>query len=209
MSLHTWLAFFVAAWLISLTPGPGAVSTMATAARFGGRRALYNLAGLELGLVFVLLLVASGLGALVVASAAVYSTVKWFGVAYLVYLGVRQLRTSGAAAIDARATRAGSGRAGLVLQGFLVNATNPKGIVFMLAVLPQFIDPDRALAPQYALCGATLVFTDVVVMNGYALFATRVLGLLRSPRKNIWLNRVFGGLYLGAAGLLAVFGDHS
>lgn len=211
MTLHTWLAFFAAAWLISLVPGPGAVSTMATAARFGARRATFNLAGLELGLLFVLVMVASGLGAVVVASATVFGVVKWLGVAYLVFLGLRQFRTTGSEVhgLSGQPRRGDGGRRGLVAQGFLVNAVNPKGIVFMLAVVPQFVNPDSAQAPQYVLIGLTLLFTDIVVMNGYALFATRVVGLLRSPRRSRWLNRVFGGLFLGAAALLAAFGDHS
>jgi homoserine/homoserine lactone efflux protein len=209
VTLETWLAFFVAAWLISLTPGPGAVSTMATAARYGVRRSGFNLIGLELGLLFVLALVASGLGALVVASAAAFTTLKWLGVAYLVWLGIRQLRAGGPPGGISRVGTRDGRRRGLVLQGFLVNATNPKGIVFMLAVLPQFIDPDRAQAPQYLVCAATLLFTDVVVMTGYAVFSARVLGMLRSPRRSVILNRVFGTLYLGAAGLLALFGRHS
>ena len=210
MTLHTWLAFFVAAWLISVSPGPGAVSTMASAVRFGMRQTVFNLIGLELGLLFVLVAVASGLGALVVASATAFAVLKWLGVAYLVYLGIRQFRAHRTTEQITRGARRGDGTPrGQILQGFLVNASNPKGIVFVLAVLPQFIDPDRAQLPQYALCGATLLFTDVVVMNGYAFFASRVLRLLRSPRKSDWIGRTFGSLYVGAAGLLAVFGRHA
>jgi homoserine/homoserine lactone efflux protein len=211
MTLQTWFAFLVAAWLISLAPGPGAVSTMASAAHFGVRRTLFNLIGLELGLVFVLLAVASGLGAIVVASATAFMIVKWLGVAYLLYLGVRQFRSHTGDDRSPESNRRGLDGTprSLILQGFLVNASNPKGIVFMLAVLPQFIDPDRGQVPQYALCGITFIFTDVVVMNGYAFFASRTLRLLRSPKRSDWINRAFGSLYVGAAGLLAAFGRHS
>ncbi len=210
MTLNTWLAFFVAAWLISASPGPGAVSTMASAVRFGVRRTVFNLVGLELGLLFVLVVVASGLGALIVASAAAFAVIKWLGVAYLLYLGIRQFRAGNTADEITGTGRRGDGTPrALILQGFLVNASNPKGIVFVLAVLPQFIDPDRAQLPQYALCGATLLFTDVVVMNGYAFFASRTLRLLRSPHKSRWIGRIFGSLYTGAAGLLALFGRHA
>ena len=210
MTLNTWLAFFVAAWLISASPGPGAVSTMASAVRFGVRRTVFNLIGLELGLLFVLVIVASGLGALVVASATAFTVIKWLGVAYLLYLGIRQFRAGGGAEQITGNGRRGDGSSrALILQGFLVNASNPKGIVFVLAVLPQFIDPDRAQLPQYALCAVTLLFTDIVVMNGYAFFASRTLRLLRSPHKNRWIGRLFGSLYIGAAGLLAMFGRHA
>ena len=209
MTLHTWLAFFVAAWLISASPGPGAVSTMASAVRFGVRQTMFNLIGLELGLLFVLVAVASGLGALVIASATAFAILKWLGVAYLVVLGIRQFRASGTTDEFVTSARSGDGTPrSLILQGFLVNASNPKGIVFMLAVLPQFINPDAAQLPQYGLCGATLLFTDVVVMNGYAYFASRVLRLLRSPKRSEWIGRTFGSLYIGAAGVLAAFGRH-
>jgi homoserine/homoserine lactone efflux protein len=176
----------------------------------GMRGSTFNLLGLELGLLFVLAAVATGLGAVVVASAATFAVLKWLGVGYLVYLGIRQLRAPGTisrTSIEGGATI--MSHRGLVLQGFLVNASNPKGIVFMLAVLPQFIDPDQPQLPQYLLCALTLLVTDIVVMNGYALFASRMLRVLRSPRRSRWLNRIFGGMYLGAAGLLAAFGRHS
>src|SRR5581483_12525777 len=82
----------------------------------------------------------------------------------------------------------------LLLRGVLVNATNPKGIVFMLAVLPQFIDPAKPQWPQYAICGATILFTDLVVMNGYTGLAARLLSSLRDVRHVKWLNRAFGSL---------------
>jgi homoserine/homoserine lactone efflux protein len=92
-----------------------------------------------------------------------------------------------------------------VLRGFLVNATNPKGILFMLAVLPQFIDPVLPQLPQYAICAVTLIFTDLVVMSAYTGFAARVLRLWRAPRQLRALNRTFGGLFVGAGALLATF----
>lgn len=206
MAFDTWLAFFVACWLISLSPGPGAISCMAAGMRFGFRRALANLAGLILGILFVLAIVGVGLGALLAASTAAFAAVKWAGVAYLVWLGVQQWRAP-AFAVDEQAEEAKLAAAprALVLQGFLVNATNPKGIIFMLAVLPQFIDPSRPQFVQYALCGATLAFTDLVVMSGYTGLAARVLRLLRDPRHVRAMNRTFGGLYVAAGAALATF----
>jgi len=91
----------------------------------------------------------------------------------------------------------------LVLRGWMVNAVNPKGTVFLLAVVPQFLDLARPLAPQYLVIAATLGFTDMVVMAGYTALASRVLKLLRSPRQISWLNRSFGGLFVFAGALLA------
>jgi homoserine/homoserine lactone efflux protein len=206
MALETWLAFFVASWLISLSPGAGAISCMAAGIRYGYRKGLWNIAGLQLGILFVLTVVAAGLGALLVASTVAFNVIKWLGAAYLVWLGIQQWRAP-AAAIDADATGVGLGGTprDLMLRGFLVNATNPKGIVFMLAVLPQFIDPARPQLPQYAICGATLFFTDLVVMSGYTGLAAKVLRLLREPHHIRWMNRTFGGLFVAAGAVLATF----
>ena len=210
MTLETWLAFFVASWLISLSPGAGAISCMAAGLRYGFRLAAWNIAGLVLGILFVLAIVAAGLGAILAASSLAFAAVKWLGVAYLVWLGVQQWR---APALIVKAEEDPSHVPGplgatpreLLLRGFLVNATNPKGIVFMLAVLPQFIDPARPQLIQYAVCGATLVLTDAVVMSGYTIFAARVLRLLREPHHIRVMNRTFGGLFVAAGAALATF----
>jgi homoserine/homoserine lactone efflux protein len=86
-----------------------------------------------------------------------------------------------------------------------VNATNPKATVFFYAVLPQFIDPSRPLLPQYLTVVATLTVLDLVIMSGYTLFAAKVLRLLRAPRHIRFVNRLFGGLFVGAAVLLPSF----
>ena len=168
MSLDVWLAFFAASWLISLSPGSGAISCMAAGLRYGYRRALWNILGLQIGILLVLAIVAVGLGAIIAASTTLFVAIKWLGAAYLVWLGVQQWRAPASPITDGAADAADGGTPRrLVLTGFLVNATNPKGIVFMLAVLPQFIDPAKPQLIQYAICGATLFFTDLVVMSGY------------------------------------------
>ena len=206
MTLETWLAFVVAAWLISLSPGAGVISCMAAGVRFGLARGMWNILGLIVGIMFVLAIVATGLGAILAASASAFATLKWLGVAYLIWLGIVQWRAP-AVAIDAEASGRdveGSARQ-LFLRGFIVNATNPKGIVFMLAVLPQFIDTAKPQFLQYLICGATLVGTDLVAMTAYTGFASRILRLLRQPDQIRWMNRTFGGLLVGMGALLATF----
>ena len=206
MSLETWLAFFVASWLISLSPGAGAISCMAAGMRYGYARAYWNILGLQLGLLFVLAIVALGLGAIIAASTTLFTAIKWLGAAYLVYLGVQQWRApaSPVSSDDPGDDSHGSPKR-LALRGFLVNATNPKSIVFMLAVLPQFIDPHAPQLPQYLICAGTLFFTDLVVMSGYTGLAAKVLKLLREPHHVRWVNRSFGGLFVAAGAVLATF----
>ena len=206
MSLETWLAFFVASWLISLSPGAGAISCMAAGMRYGYARAFWNIVGLQFGILFVLLIVALGLGAVIAASTTLFTAIKWLGAAYLVYLGVVQWRAPASPmSPDAVVDDSHGTPKRLMLRGFLVNATNPKGIVFMLAVMPQFIDPHAPQLPQYLICAATLFFTDLVVMSGYTGLAAKVLTLLREPHHVRWVNRAFGGLFVAAGAVLATF----
>jgi homoserine/homoserine lactone efflux protein len=205
MSLQVWLAFSVAALLISLSPGAGAISCMASGMRYGYRRSLPNIAGMQLGFALQLAIVGIGLGALLAASSLAFNLVKAFGVAYLLYLGWQQFRADAAPVELAHADAGAGAPRALFVQGFLVNASNPKATIFLLAVLPQFIDPHAPALPQYMVCLATLTVVDIVIMSGYALFASRVLRLLREPRQIRWMNRGFGALFVLAGGFLALF----
>lgn len=206
MSLETWLAFVVAAFLISLSPGAAVVSCLAAGLRFGLGRGIWNVFGLIAGIIFVLVVAAVGLGALLTASTLAFAAVKWLGVAYLVWLGVQQWRAPAAVVDDAAAAaQLGGTRRQIMLRGFLVNATNPKSVLFMLAVLPQFIDPARPLVVQYVICGGTLAASDLVVMSLYTLFAAKALRLLRRPAQIRTMNRTFGGLLMAMGALLATF----
>lgn len=204
MTLETWLAFFVAAILISVSPGAGAVACMTTGMRHGYRRGIWNIFGMQVGIALQLAVVGAGLGAILATSTAAFTVLKWLGVGYLCWLGVRQWRAP-AEPVRVGAEHRGGTRAALFAQGFLVNATNPKATVFFLAVLPQFVDPARPLAAQYLTVCATLTVVDLVVMSGYTLFAAKFLGLLRAPRQIRFVNRLFGGLFVAAAALLASF----
>ncbi|WP_163723747.1 LysE family transporter [Mycolicibacterium psychrotolerans] len=204
MSTSMWLAFFGAAILIAVSPGAGAIQSMATGLTHGVRRGYWSIIGLEIGLMLQLTLVAVGLGAAVANSILAFTIIKWVGVAYLAYLAVRQWRT---AAVDLRTQVdrvVAGGRASLVARGFLVNATNPKGLLFFLAVMPQFVVPTAPLLPQYLAIGVTMVAVDLVVMGLYTGLAVRLLTWLRTPRQQTLLNRVFSGLFATAAVVLSL-----
>lgn len=204
MDFTLWLAFFAASWAISLSPGAGAVAAMSAGLNYGFRRGYFTTLGLVLGIVTQLVVVALGVGALIAASATAFTVVKLLGAAYLVYLGIQQWRAPAAPIAKSNdAVTLRVRRRDLVLRGWIVNALNPKGTVFLLAVVPQFLDLSRDLAVQYIVIGATLVFTDLVVMAGYTLLASRVLSALRAPSHVRALNRVFGGLFVAAGVALA------
>ena len=203
MDLHVWLPFFAASWAISISPGAGAVAAMTAGMQHGFARGYFLTFGLILGLWSQLLLVGAGLGALIVASSTAFTVVKWLGVAYLLWLGVAQWRAP-AVGLQARsADPAQAARGSILMRGWVLNTLNPKGTLFMLAVVPQFLDPAQPLLPQYGVIAATLAFTDLVINAGYTAFAARALAALKSPRQMRWVNRVFGGLFVALATLLA------
>jgi homoserine/homoserine lactone efflux protein len=204
MTLSTWLTFLVAAWAISFSPGAGAISAMSTALRVGFRRAVWNSIGLIGGIMVQFVVVGIGLGAVLATSETAFTVVKAAGVGYLIYLGVRQCRSS-ALPVTVTATAAHEPIRTMMFRAMLINASNPKGTVFLLAVVPQFINPAAALAPQYAAIAATLAFTDLVAMSFYSLLAAKVLRLLRDPRHIRWMNRFFGALFIVAGVFLATF----
>jgi len=203
MVLETWLAFFAASWVISLSPGASAIASMSCGLQYGFWRGYWNALGLQLGLAMQIAIVAAGVGAILAASATAFYAIKWFGVAYLVYLAVKQWRSVPSDLSDDAAIRPIGKPLALVFRGFLVNISNPKALVFMLAVLPQFIDPHAPLLKQYLILGATMIVVDLIVMAGYTGLASKVLRLLRTPVQQRRMNRTFAGLFLGAAGLLA------
>jgi homoserine/homoserine lactone efflux protein len=203
VSLSLWFALVGACLVISCTPGAGAVNTMSNSLGSGWARSIWGILGQQLALLAHIAIVAAGVGALVSRSQLAFDAIRYVGAAYLVYLGVRQFRApvdEGSATVQAPEPAWSMFRRGL-----LVNLTNPKAIVFFLAFLPQFVRLDRALVPQYAVVGATVVAVDVMVM--WFLFASAARGLVRltaqeSGRRAV--NRAFGGLFVGVGVLLAV-----
>ncbi|NMX63773.1 LysE family transporter [Pseudomonas sp. WS 5059] len=203
MALDTWLAFFLASWIISLSPGAGAIASMSSGLQYGFLRGYWNAIGLQLGLAMQIAVVAGGLGAILAASSTAFYAIKWFGVAYLVYLAVKQWRALPMDMSDDAAVRPIGKPMAMMFRGFLVNASNPKALVFMLAVLPQFVNPQAPLLIQYLILGATMIGVDMIVMAGYTGLASKVLRLLRTPKQQKRVNRTFAGLFVGAAGFLA------
>jgi len=209
MTFDTWLAFFVAAWLICLSPGPGVLSCVTAGLQHGFRSALWNIAGLQAGATVTLVVVGVGLGAVLAASPLAFAAIKWLGAAYLVYLGVQQWRSAQApirapAAVGPGLAEVKLPRA-LFLRGLIVNSTNPKGILFTASVLPQFIDPKAPQLIQFVIVWCTLLFTDVCSMSGYTALGVQALRWLQNPVIARITNQVFGALFVLAGIGLAVF----
>ena len=206
MHLHTWLAYLAASCLIALSPGSGAVLSISHGLRYGVRGAGASIAGLQLGLVGITLIAGVGVGAVLLTSATAFTVVKLLGSGYLVWLGWRQWNQpaqDGPGLLGAAAKPDGTDRAPAALSrrqrfltGLFTNLTNPKGIVFMVAVLPQFISPSQSLLVQIAVLIATTVSVDSLVMHGYAFTGSRLARVLSSARAQRIQNRFFGGVLM-------------
>ena len=180
MDLNTWLIYLLAAIGLSLSPGPNGLLALTHGALHGRRKALYTIFGGAFGFVAVIVLSMFGIGALLKASLAWLTVLKWIGGAYLVWLGI-QIWRSPAIGVDIRG--AVKPRAGwsLFRQGALSALTNPKALLFFAAFLPQFIDPARSLVVQFAIMAGTFAVIEI---------ATELFIASMAHRLNPWLRRV-------------------
>lgn len=196
MDLHLWATFFAVNLLASLSPGPGAVASMNAGLAQGSRGGWRLVLGLQLALLLQLSVVALGAGALLAASETTFQILRWGGAAYLVWLGLAQWRAAWMASVQAQPTGAVWPARGLVWRGVLVNLSNPKAVLFMAALVPQFIDPVRPLVWQYLLIAVTMCGVDALVMGGYATLAAHLQPWFQSPRLARWRNFLFGGTFI-------------
>ncbi|MFF2494693.1 LysE family transporter [Agromyces sp. NPDC058064] len=213
MTLSLWATLLAACFVISFTPGAGAINTMGNSLSQGFRRSIWGILGQQAALVVHILIVAAGVGVLVANSPVAFEVIRYAGAAYLVYLGIRQLLAKPQAADDEGDADApppvhpvvAESRWSMFRRGLWVNLLNPKAIVFFLAFLPQFIRPDQPLLPQYLVVGATVIVVDVIVMWGFfALAAHGMRRFTRSVRGQRIVNTAFGVLFIGVGLLLAL-----
>jgi len=204
MDLSVWITYFIATVILSLSPGPGVFSTISSGLHHGLKRGMWNGVGMQLANFILLVVVAVGLGAILIASESLFSLVKWIGVAYLVYLGVVTWRTPPRGFVDDDDGKQHTIRE-IFMRGFWVNITNPKGIIFFAAIFPQFIDIARPQAPQYAILALTTFLVDVAVMTMYCALAARVMSAMKDERHLKWVNRTLGGAFVAAGVALASF----
>ena len=149
MDLSVWITYFIATIILSLSPGPGVFASISSGLHHGLRLGLWNGVGMQAANLILVSIVSVGLGAILLASGTLFTIVKWLGVAYLVYLGIVTWRAPARGFEDRDDDHAKTPRE-VFLRGFLVNITNPKGIIFFAAILPQFIDVSRPQFEQYA-----------------------------------------------------------
>lgn len=193
MDLETWTAFAVASVALLLIPGPTILLVVGQSLGAGRRNALPLVAGVALGDLTAMTLSLAGLGALLAASAVLFTALKWAGAAYLLYLGLRLWRAPVTAAapalLDARRA---------MRDAYVVTALNPKSIAFFVAFAPQFLSPARPFLPQAALLVATFVSLAALNALAYALLAGRLSGAVTRPAVRRGFNRAGGAMLMGA-----------
>jgi threonine/homoserine/homoserine lactone efflux protein len=203
MALATWLAFAAASAVLVLIPGPTVVLVVSYAVAQGRRIAVATVAGVALGDFLAMTLSLAGLGAVMAASAGLFTLLKWLGAAYLVFLGIRLWRAD--LKVDLTETAPALPSRGVFLHAFAVTALNPKSIAFFVAFVPQFVDHGAPILPQLVLMEATFVALGALNAVGYALAADRLRSRVRRRGALRFLNRAGASclVALGAATAVA------
>jgi threonine/homoserine/homoserine lactone efflux protein len=188
--------------VLSLTPGPAVLYVLSSALHAGARKSVASSLGILSANLVYFVLSATSLGALLLASYGLFSAVKWIGAAYLIFLGLRALfgHTNVLDVTDSRVAKRASR---LFVDGFILQMSNPKALIFFTALLPQFINPRSAVAPQVAILGVTSVVLEFFILLGYGIAAGRAAVLALQPRYANWTNRLAGALLIGAGTGLA------
>lgn len=200
------LATFVATFaMVSLTPGLCMTLALSLGMAVGLPRTLWMMIGELLAVGVGTVITGAGLATVLLAYPALFTTFKWLGGAYLVYLGVQMWRARGAAAIDTNGARhAGLSRLALATQGFVTAIANPKGWAFLVALLPPFLDPQRPLAPQLGLLVAIILVIEFGALLLYAGGGHGLRRLVADPTAIRRLNRVAGTLLMAVGVWLAL-----
>lgn len=200
MPLDLWLAFVAASSALLLIPGPTVLLVLSYALTKGRSVAVASAAGVALGDLIAMSASLAGLGALVLASATLFTFLKWVGAAYLVYLGIRLWRSAPEAALGELAEISAMRAGGVFGHAAAVTALNPKSIAFFIAFVPQFLRPEAPLIPQFVILIATFVSLAALNALAYALLADQLRHWIARPKIIAGLTRV-GGVALVAMGI--------
>ena len=207
MTITTYLLYLAAVAVLVASPGPTMLMALSNALSHGASRGIASAAGSVSAVLVIMLLSALGLGAVLAASELAFTAIKLIGAAYLVYLGIKTWR-SPVMDWNVSAGRANEMRPSLnssYLQGVMVGASNPKALLFFTAFFPQFINPNAAWVPQFAILATTFVAFELSLLSAISLGASRAKPWLAVKSRMVWINRVCGGIFAGmGAALLLV-----
>ena len=203
MSVEQWLAFVAASAILLAIPGPTILLVISYALGHGRKFAAATVAGVALGDFTAMTASMLGLGALLAASATIFTLLKWVGAAYLIYLGIKLWRAPVANPETGEATAQNDKALRIFLHAYVVTALNPKSIIFFVAFLPQFLDTSRPVFMQMVIFEATFLVLATMNAGTYALMASMARQTIRKPTVQRIVNCTGGSLMIGAA-LLAL-----
>ena len=202
MDFHIWLAFVAASTALVFIPGPTVMLVMSYGLSQGRRVAVASAMGVALGDFIAMTASLLGLGALVLASASLFVAIKWIGAAYLIFLGIKLIRSAPKALINEGDAPEVAAK-GVFFHAALVTALNPKGIIFFIAFVPQFLNLEASLIPQFGILIATFVTLGGLNALLYALLADKLRSKISNPSVIGWLTRIGGGALI-TMGIAAV-----
>lgn len=203
MTLHTWLLYTLAVFILTMTPGPTVLMCMTNAVNHGARRTFFAAVGSITGVLAIMSCSSIGLVAALASSQSLFLAIKWFGVAYLFYLGFSTFLSDTTSFSLPTAVTPNISRTSLYMKGLLVGISNPKALLFFTAFLPQFINPMAAQLPQLLILGATFVCLELCWLMFYACFAAQISPWLRNTGRARLFNRLSGLTFMLASVMLA------
>ena len=201
MTVELWTLYVATVLALMSTPGPSQLLMLSVSSSHGFRRALMTAAGDLSANALKMLAAGLGLAVLIAKSGSILLVIKWLGVCYLLWLGLRMVLSGGRRSEGAAPSRPSLRQ--LWLQGFLASAVNPKAVVFFAALFPQFISPDQPVAPQLIVLSVTYIALDACFLTAYGLSASWVVKRFAGGARK-WINQVGGGFLIAAAALLAL-----
>ena len=204
MLAGTYVAFFLAAFVVIIVPGPTNLMIVSESIHAGVRRSLWTICGAALSHAGFIVVATAGVGAVLATRPQVFTIIKWFGVLYLGFQGIRLILKK-SANLETQAAYLGDHRFwGYLLKGFVVNSTNPKALLFYAALFPPFVNPRLAYVPQLLVLAITFLVLFVIIGVTHAVVATRAKELLNGQQSNNATNKISGAVMLGAATWMAM-----
>ena len=197
MNLEMWIAFVIAAMIVLVIPGPTILLVISQSISHGRRAVVPLVTGVTLGDFTAMTLSLLGLGAILAASATLFSVLKFIGAVYLIFLGIKLWRSNpGQHEISLADTKASN--SSLFKSTFVVTALNPKSIAFFVVFLPQFINPKGQTVLQLLILGTTFLLLASINATLYAVFAGHLRDTMKSSKVRRWFNRGGGSVLIGA-----------
>ncbi|WP_072679585.1 LysE family transporter [Arcobacter sp. LA11] len=198
MEFDVWLTLFLASLAISISPGAGAVVSMNYGIKYGLKKSYAAIMGLQAGLFAQTFIVVIGLGALIMQSVMLFNIIKWIGVLYLIYLGLTKIFEKVELVEEGQHLKNYSAKKAFITATF-INLTNPKATVFLVAFIPQFLNPNESLWLQFTIIVITLCIVDIFVMTGYSSMAAKLKFLIKDVKAMKIQNRITGAFLILAA----------